>query len=342
MANSVEPGSVSMSDPSRATGLQRFGYAMASIPFVLIVVAQFIAPGFMEPIFANPPETLGLPAGIVALFVVAIWAALAFVVIRTVPTGLGIAAGLLLFTVPSIVRDPLHTGDDPHRPEPEHVSAMATTTQPSATTKAPSQPATATKSASPPEPVRRESWAKRNRRQNLELIRHLPLGAPEKRLLEYRWLDEVDWTEREATRSLRFHHLLRVIAIVGGVAVSGLVGAGAVLQPSTNALSLAAFVTSLVVTGAIALDEYFRFGEKHRHLRLVTELLRSEGALFFALTGPYAKSKAHAAAYPVFVERVERIARKDVQDWVTDVIGTAPAPPTEEPKIRSGSPSPKR
>ena len=167
---------------------------------------------------------------------------------------------------------------------------MATTTQPPATAKAPSQAANATKASSQPAPTRRESWPKRSRRQNLELIRHLPLQPPEKKLLEYRWLDEVDWTEREATHSLRFHHLLRVIAIVGGVAVSGLVGAGAVLHPSTNSISLAAFVMSLVVTGAIALDEYFRFGEKHRHLRLVTELLRSEGTLFFALTGPYAKS----------------------------------------------------
>jgi len=219
---------------------------------------------------------------------------------------------------------------------------MATTTQPPATTKTPSQAANAPKPSAAPEPQRRESWAKRNRRQNLELIRHLPLPAPEKKLLEYRWLDEVDWTEREATRSLRFHHLLRVIAIVGGVAVSGLVGAGVVLQPSTNAVSLAAFVVSLIVTGSIALDEYFRFGEKHRHLRLVTELLRSEGALFFALTGPYAKSTAHAAAFPVFVERVERIARKDVQDWVTDVIGTGAPPPMDRAKGQPSSPAPKR
>jgi hypothetical protein len=93
---------------------------------------------------------------------------------------------------------------------------------------------------------------------------------------------------------------------------------------------------SLVVTGAIALDEYFRFGEKHRHLRLVTELLRSEGTLFFALTGPYAKSKTHAAAFPVFVERVERIARKDVQEWVTDVIGVGAIASSDEGK---GQPS---
>ena len=103
MAKPVDPGSVSMIAPSGATGLQRFGYAFASLPFVLIVIALLIAPGFMEPIFANPPDILGLPAGVVSLFVVAIWASLAFVVIRAFRSGLGIALALLVFTVPSIV-----------------------------------------------------------------------------------------------------------------------------------------------------------------------------------------------------------------------------------------------
>jgi hypothetical protein len=93
---------MSLSAPSEATGLQKLGYAIASLPFVLIVVAQLLAPGFMEPIFANPPDILGLPAGVVLLFAVAIWAALAFVVIRAFRSGLGIALGLLVFTVPSI------------------------------------------------------------------------------------------------------------------------------------------------------------------------------------------------------------------------------------------------
>ena len=92
-----------MSTLSRATGLQRFGYVIASIPFVLIVVAQIVAPGFLEPIFANPPEILGLPAGIVMLFLTVIWASLAFVVIRAMPSRSGIALGLLVFTVPAII-----------------------------------------------------------------------------------------------------------------------------------------------------------------------------------------------------------------------------------------------
>jgi hypothetical protein len=103
VANQGEPSSVSMGASSGSTGLQRFGYAIASLPFVLIVIALLVAPGFMEPIFANPPDILGLPAGVVLLFAVAIWACLAFVVIRAFRSGLGIALAVLVFTVPSIV-----------------------------------------------------------------------------------------------------------------------------------------------------------------------------------------------------------------------------------------------
>jgi hypothetical protein len=103
MAEPVEPAPASMTSSSRATRLQRVGYAIAGIPFAMILVAQVLAPGFLEPIFANPPEIVGLPAGIVLLFVAAIWASLAFVVIRANPSGLGIAVGLLVFTVPAIL-----------------------------------------------------------------------------------------------------------------------------------------------------------------------------------------------------------------------------------------------
>jgi len=103
VTNSPDPGSVSADASSGANGLKRLGYAIASLPFVMIVVAQLVAPGFMEPIFANPPEIVGLPAGIVVLFAAAIWASLAFVVIRAFRSGLGVALGVLVFTIPSIV-----------------------------------------------------------------------------------------------------------------------------------------------------------------------------------------------------------------------------------------------
>jgi len=103
VAKRVDPGSVSLVVAPQGTGFTRLGYAIASLPFVLIVFGQLVAPGFMDPLFANPPEILGLPLGVVLLFAVAIWASLAFVVIRAFRSGWGIALGVLVFTVPAIV-----------------------------------------------------------------------------------------------------------------------------------------------------------------------------------------------------------------------------------------------
>ena len=103
MAKRVDPGSVALVVSPERTGPMRLGYAIASLPFIEILFAAIFAPGFLEPAFANPPEIVGLPAGIVLLFVVAVWASLAFVVIRAMRSGLGIALGFLAFTFPSIV-----------------------------------------------------------------------------------------------------------------------------------------------------------------------------------------------------------------------------------------------
>jgi hypothetical protein len=103
VAKPVDPGSVALTAASERSGPTRLGYALACLPFIVLVIAPPIAPGYMEPIFANPPEIVGLPAGMVALFLIAAWASLAFVAIRASRSGVGIAVGLVVFTVPAIV-----------------------------------------------------------------------------------------------------------------------------------------------------------------------------------------------------------------------------------------------
>jgi hypothetical protein len=103
VAKRVDPGSVALVVSPERTGAMRLGYAIASLPFIEILFAATFASGFFEPVFSNPPEIVGLPAGIVMLFAVAVWASLAFVVIRAFRSGLGVALALLVFTFPSIV-----------------------------------------------------------------------------------------------------------------------------------------------------------------------------------------------------------------------------------------------
>ena len=89
VAKRVDPGSVALVVSPERSGPRRLGYAIASVPFVVILFATTFAPGFFEPAFANPPEVLGLPAGIVVLFLAATWASIAFLAIRETRSGIG-------------------------------------------------------------------------------------------------------------------------------------------------------------------------------------------------------------------------------------------------------------
>jgi len=162
------------------------------------------------------------------------------------------------------------------------------------------------------------SWAQQYHRNQQTLIDGLDLTEQQKLFLEYRWLDEIDWIDRDAVRNLRLHQLLRVLAIVGGAAITGLVGYGVGSQTSDET-KLVTLVLSLVVTASIALDEFFRFGDRWRHERVVVETMRSEGALFIALAGPYG-GLTHAVAFPMFAASIERLARDDVKRWVTAAV----------------------
>jgi hypothetical protein len=168
------------------------------------------------------------------------------------------------------------------------------------------------------------SWAQQYHLNQRALIDGLDLTEHQQLFHENRWHDEVDWIERAAVRNLRMHQALRVVAIVGGAAISGLVAYGVGGQGS-DPLRLITLILSLAVTASIALDEFFRFGDRWRHERLVVESMRSEGALFIALAGPY-MGLTHALAFPRFAAVIERIAQDDVKKWVTSAVTGAGTP----------------
>lgn len=170
-----------------------------------------------------------------------------------------------------------------------------------------------------------ESWPKTYSKQQHAEIEALELDAVQKLHLHHRWLGAIERIDGAATHCRRMHNLLRVLAIVGGVIVSGLVGAGfAATLPKDAAANLTlaqvmgamAFVLSLAVTAALALDEYFRYGARYRESRLVAELLRIEGSRFVARTDHYARYASHREAYGPFIRRVEEILERDAQAWV--------------------------
>jgi hypothetical protein len=50
-------------------------------------------------------------------------------------------------------------------------------------------------------------------------------------------------------------------------------------------------------------------------------MLKIEGWHFFQLSGPYSRRTSHAHAYEKFAARVEEIIRRDVQIYISEVVG---------------------
>jgi uncharacterized protein DUF4231 len=158
------------------------------------------------------------------------------------------------------------------------------------------------------------------------VIDGLAMDDDKKMWMRNRWLEQLTWFDQRAESSNRKHNYLRVIAIAGGVLIPGLVS----VHEGSSSLWLwdwvrpLAFIVSLMVAGAVGLDEFFHFGERWRHFRRTAELLKTEGWLFIEGGGRYKvhqhKKDFHNRFFPVFATKVEEIIRRDVEVYLTRIV----------------------
>jgi len=151
-----------------------------------------------------------------------------------------------------------------------------------------------------------------------ELIDAVELPELNKRYLRSRWLDQMLWAEGRANRARDRHFALRLISSVGGVSEAAMVS----LNIDGELKSIAGWITfaiSLAVAVALALESFFRWGERWTHYRRLSELLKSEGWLFLQLAGPYQEPGTHAKAYPEFTKRIEALLASDVDLFITKI-----------------------
>lgn len=76
--------------------------ALGLLPLWLWALMVVITPGFMDPVFSNPPAVLGLPAGLVMALIAIVWMMLGVAVLYRTSTMLGALVAFLVFTVPAV------------------------------------------------------------------------------------------------------------------------------------------------------------------------------------------------------------------------------------------------
>jgi hypothetical protein len=150
-----------------------------------------------------------------------------------------------------------------------------------------------------------------------QLITAVELPELNKQFLRARWLELVLWMDGKAQESVWWYRRLRLATIIGGVIVPALVSlnVGSDIQPLIQTVT---FIVSLMVALSAAVEEFFRYGERWRHYRRMTESLKSEGWQFLQLSGAYA-DRTHVQAYPTFAARVEELSREEVDTYITQV-----------------------
>ncbi len=168
--------------------------------------------------------------------------------------------------------------------------------------------------------ARRTSYPQWLEREFASLIEDLELEPQQKRFLRSRWLDQVLWLERKATRARNLYYGLRLTTVVGALLVPALVSISLANDTLDAAVKAATWIVSLIVALSAALEQFFHFGDRWRSYRRTVERLKAEGWLFLQLGGRYAADGAtHESAYPAFAARTERLIDADVDAFLTEI-----------------------
>jgi hypothetical protein len=160
------------------------------------------------------------------------------------------------------------------------------------------------------------------------LLEGLEIQPFRKEVLRQRWLDQVGWMGRQARKMRRRYQLVRIPIVLGGVATPGLIaillaagGSEETFLPgvSTAAVRIVAFFVSLGVAALAAYEEVMRFGDRWRHYRRTTELLKTLGWQYLTLSGQFKRFRTHDDGFTAFTERVEDVLNEDVEGYLSAI-----------------------
>ena len=155
------------------------------------------------------------------------------------------------------------------------------------------------------------------------LVDELELDERQKRFMRSRWLDQIVWLEGKAKTSQQRYYTLRLIAIIGGLTVPALVSLNVSSDASETLASVISWTTfglSLLVATAVAVEGFFHYGERWRHYRRTSELLKSQGWQFYELAGAFESHRSHRTAFRGFATSVEGLIAEDVDVYVRQVM----------------------
>jgi hypothetical protein len=167
--------------------------------------------------------------------------------------------------------------------------------------------------------AKKDSYSQLLKQEFIDLFETLELNDIQKHYLKSRWLDQILWMEGRANDARKRYYQLRLTTIIGGVIVPILVSLNTNNQILDSYLKGFTIALSGMVAISSSVEEFFHYGERWRHYRRTTEILKGEGWEFLELSDSYASYKTHEEAFKNFAVNVENIIQSDVEVYLTKV-----------------------
>jgi hypothetical protein len=149
-----------------------------------------------------------------------------------------------------------------------------------------------------------------------EMISSLSLDDSKKDQIKNHWLDSILLMEHLTKKHYLRYNYLNLITIVGGVLIPVVIN----LLPQDSSALVTTFL-GVTVSIAAGINQSYRFNDRWRHFRLISEELKIEGELFFALGEKYQSFITHNnEAFKLFITNVESIKKNQIDTYMKKVI----------------------
>ena len=144
------------------------------------------------------------------------------------------------------------------------------------------------------------------------VIDNLELEDYQKNILKQRYVNIVNFYQSKAMQSGKYNNIFRTTVTTGSLLLPALLSIQQIGNENTN--NIIYWVTwglSICVTTANGFIQLFKIDKKYLSYSMVSEKLKSEGWLYFQLSGKYENS-THKNSFNRFCEKIEKIKMKQV------------------------------
>jgi hypothetical protein len=160
-------------------------------------------------------------------------------------------------------------------------------------------------------------------------VEKLDLEEADRETIKKRWIDQIAWTERRATRERDANELIRWWQIILGVLIPALISADSPLIGDFRTTDLAG-IAGVFVAVVTAIAQFRRPEDRWRHYRVITERYQDEFWSFITLSpelykAPPSEGKAservtHKRSLQLFHSRMSTIKREEVAKFFNEVV----------------------